>query len=83
MGASGLAAVAIVHDLSMLGLSVLVIGHVYFTLLYGALPAMWTGYVTEEYARAEHLAWFEAVSRGTSAEPPHAREPPSPDETNP
>ncbi|HUL58878.1 MAG TPA: cytochrome b/b6 domain-containing protein [Anaeromyxobacteraceae bacterium] len=59
LGAAGLAAAAIVHDLSMLGLTVLMVGHVYFTFLYGALPAMWTGWVTEEYARMEHADWTD------------------------
>jgi formate dehydrogenase subunit gamma len=58
LGPSGLAGTAMVHDLSMLGLSVLMIGHVYFTFLYEALPAMRTGFVTEEYARMEHLKWL-------------------------
>ncbi|HUL57683.1 MAG TPA: cytochrome b/b6 domain-containing protein [Anaeromyxobacteraceae bacterium] len=61
LGPGGLAATAIVHDLSMLGLSVLMIGHVYFTFLYGALPGMWTGSVTEEYARTEHRAWLDGA----------------------
>jgi len=63
LGASGLAAAAMVHDLSMLGLSVFMVGHVYFTFLYDALPAMRTGYVTEDYARMEHREWFEDLSR--------------------
>jgi formate dehydrogenase subunit gamma len=63
LGASGLAWAATVHDLSVLGLSLLSIGHVYFTFVYGALSAMRTGYVTEEYARDEHRAWFETLPR--------------------
>lgn len=70
LGPGGLAAAAMVHDLSMLGLTVLMIGHVYFTLLYGALPAMWTGYVSEAYARLEHRRWLEERT-GTA---PGARE---------
>jgi formate dehydrogenase subunit gamma len=46
----------------MLGLSVLMIGHVYFTFLYGALPAMRTGFVSEGYARMEHRRWFESLA---------------------
>ena len=63
LGPTGLAVAAIVHDLSMLGLSVLMIGHVYFTFLYDALSAMRTGFVTEDYARMEHREWFEDLSR--------------------
>jgi formate dehydrogenase subunit gamma len=61
LGPGGLALAAMVHDVSMLGLSVLMIGHVYFTLLYDALSAMRTGYVTERYARLEHEKWLEAL----------------------
>lgn len=62
LGADALATAAIVHDLSMLGLSVLMIGHVYFTFLYGALRGMTTGMVTEDYARMEHKKWFDALA---------------------
>lgn len=63
LGPAGLALAAIVHDASMAGLAVLMIGHVYFTFLYGALPAMRTGYVSEAYAREEHRAWYETLRR--------------------
>ncbi len=61
LGPNGLAGAAMVHDLSMLGLSILMIGHIYFTFLYDALSGMLTGSVTEEYARMEHRKWFEAL----------------------
>jgi len=61
LGANGLACTAMVHDLAMLGLSVLMIGHVYFTFLYDAFSAMRTGFVTEEYARMEHAKWLAAL----------------------
>jgi formate dehydrogenase subunit gamma len=61
LGANGLACTAILHDLSMLGLSVLLIGHVYFTFLYDAFSAMRTGFVTEEYARMEHAKWLATM----------------------
>lgn len=72
LGAGGLAAAGIVHDLSLLGLSLLLVGHVYFTFLYDALSAMRTGHVTEEYARLEHRRWFEGLSGppGGGAPPP-------------
>ena len=63
LGAWGLATAAIVHDLSVLGLSVLMVGHVYFTFLYDALSGMRSGYVTEEYARMEHERWFASLPR--------------------
>jgi len=61
LGANGLACTAMVHDLSMLGLSVLMLGHGYFTFLYDAFSAMRNGFVTEEYARMEHRLWFETL----------------------
>ena len=61
LGPNGLAVAAMAHDLSMLGLSVLMIGHVYFTFLYDALSAMRTGLVTEQSARMEHLRWLETL----------------------
>jgi formate dehydrogenase subunit gamma len=61
LGPNGLAATAILHDLSMLVLTILFVGHSYFTFLYGALPAMISGYVTEEYARLEHSKWLASL----------------------
>jgi formate dehydrogenase subunit gamma len=61
LGASGLAITAMLHDVSMLALTVLFVGHVYFTFVYGALPAMLTGYVPESYARLEHPQWLETL----------------------
>ncbi|MBI4788852.1 MAG: cytochrome b/b6 domain-containing protein [Chloroflexi bacterium] len=58
LGPDGLGLAAIAHDVSMLGLTVLLIGHVYFTFVYDALSAMLTGWVTEEYARLEHPQWL-------------------------
>ena len=62
------------HDLSMLGLSVLMIGHVYFTFLYQASSAMRTGYVTEEYARMEHRRWLETLPPEAYSGEPEPRE---------
>ncbi len=61
LGATGLAVAASVHDASMLVLTVLFVGHLYFTFLYDALESMLKGYVTEEYARMEHANWLAAV----------------------
>lgn len=70
LGPDGHAVAAMVHDLSVLGLSVLMIGHVYFTFLYEALSGMVTGFVTEQYARMEHLRWFETLSAPATAGAP-------------
>jgi formate dehydrogenase subunit gamma len=61
LGPDGLAITAMVHDLSMLGLTVMMIGHLYFTFVYDALNSMLTGYVTEEYAKIEHPKWLEEL----------------------
>jgi formate dehydrogenase subunit gamma len=80
LGSHGLAAAAMLHDLSVLGLTVLLIGHVYFTFLYDAFSAMGTGVVSEDYARMEHRRWLEtlppeaflAATAGRSVAPPSA-----------
>ena len=61
LGANLLAGAAIIHDLSMLALTVLLIGHLYFTFVYDALPGMVTGYIPEEEARLEHPKWVEEL----------------------
>ncbi|MBI5029957.1 MAG: cytochrome b/b6 domain-containing protein [Chloroflexi bacterium] len=61
LGTNALALTAMVHDLSMLGLSVLMIGHLYFTFVYDAISGMVRGYVTEEYAKMEHPKWLEEL----------------------
>lgn len=61
LGPNLLAASAIVHDLSMLVLTVLLIGHLYFTFVYDALPGMVTGYIPEDEARLEHPKWVEEL----------------------
>jgi len=61
LGPEPLALTAMIHDLSMLGLTVMMIGHLYFALVYDALSAMLTGFVTEEYAKMEHPKWLEEL----------------------
>jgi formate dehydrogenase subunit gamma len=61
LGPDRLGIAAMIHDLSMLGLTVLMIGHLYFTFVYDALSGMLRGYVTEEYARMEHAKWLEEL----------------------
>ena len=67
LGASGLAVTVMLHDVVMLVLTVLLVGHVYFTFLYGALPAMLTGYVSESYARLEHPKWLATLQMSPTA----------------
>jgi formate dehydrogenase subunit gamma len=68
LGATGLAWTAIVHDLSILALTLLLVGHVYFTYTYKALSGMTTGYVPERDARLEHAKWIEEIEKGASTE---------------
>lgn len=68
LGANLLAGTAIVHDLSMLSLTVLLVGHLYFTFVYNALPGMVTGYIPEADARLEHPKWVEEMQAETQAQ---------------
>lgn len=54
-------AAGLVHDVSMAVLTVLFIGHLYFTFVYQALGAMVDGTVTRRYALMEHRKWLEAL----------------------
>lgn len=47
-----------VHDVAMLVLAVLTLGHVFLVFVYGAFSGMWSGSVTELYARVEHPKWL-------------------------
>lgn len=61
LGQTGLAITVIIHDISMFTLTILLIGHLYFTYVYKALSSMTTGYVTEESARLEHAKWVDEL----------------------
>lgn len=62
LGPAGLAGAAVVHDLSMVILTVLLVGHLYFTFVYEALSGIVTGYIPEEAARLEHAKWVETLA---------------------
>jgi formate dehydrogenase subunit gamma len=51
-----------VHDLSMLILTILLVGHLYFTFVYKALSGMVTGYVPTEEAKLEHAKWVAEIA---------------------
>ncbi|MCB0079713.1 MAG: cytochrome b/b6 domain-containing protein [Caldilineaceae bacterium] len=57
LGANALALAAMTHDIAMFVLTVLLVGHLYFTFVYNALSGMVTGYVEEEDAQLEHSKW--------------------------
>lgn len=53
----------ILHDISMIILVFLTLGHVYFSIVYGAIRGMTTGYVTETYAKVEHSVWLKKMEK--------------------
>ena len=65
LGATGLAMAATIHDLSMLALTVLLVGHLYFTFVYKAISSMTTGYVSKEDAEIEHRKWVEEIEHAS------------------
>ncbi len=50
-----------VHDISMAVLTVLMVGHVYFTFVYGALSGMISGRINAAYPRMEHPLWVKEL----------------------
>jgi formate dehydrogenase subunit gamma len=56
----------IVHDISMTVLTVLMIGHVYFTFVYGALDGMIKGTITHLYAQVEHPRWLRELEESAN-----------------
>lgn len=56
-----LAWTAMIHDLSMLVLTLLLVGHVFFTYVYTAWSSMATGYVSKDDMEMEHSKWVEEI----------------------
>lgn len=77
LGASGQAWAAVIHDLSMLSLALLLVGHLYFTFVYKAMSGMTTGYIAETEARLEHAKWVEELEQQSTAVAEPDREPSS------
>ena len=73
----------LVHNVSMLGLVLLLIGHIYFTVVYKAINAMHTGYVPRTDAEIEHAKWVaemdELRQREAAGDPPAAEADPGAD----
>ena len=63
LGSTGQAWAAIIHDVSMLALTLLLVGHLYFTYVYKALSGMTRGYVDVDDARLEHAKWVEELEQ--------------------
>lgn len=51
----------IAHDISMAILTVLLVGHIYFTFVYGALKNMINGRISRAYALVEHPLWLQEL----------------------
>ncbi|MEN8238508.1 MAG: cytochrome b/b6 domain-containing protein [Actinomycetota bacterium] len=62
---------AIIHDLSMLALTLLLVGHVFFTYVYTAWSSMATGYVSKEDMELEHSKWVDEIENGDAEGDPH------------
>ena len=56
-----LAVTVIIHDISMFVLTVLLVGHLYFTYVYKALSGMTTGYIDRAAAELEHAKWVKEI----------------------
>lgn len=61
---------AIVHDLSMLALTLLLVGHVFFTYVYTAWSSMGTGYVSKDDMEMEHSKWVGELEHEASESEP-------------
>ena len=59
---------AIIHDLSMLALTLLLVGHVFFTYVYTAWSSMGTGYVSKEDMELEHSKWVDEIEHDQEAD---------------
>lgn len=59
---------AIIHDLSMLALTLLLVGHVFFTYVYTAWSSMGTGYVSKDEMELEHSKWVDELEPEASGE---------------
>ena len=60
---------ALIHNVTMLALVLLLIGHIYFTVVYKAINAMHTGYVPRTDAEIEHAKWVAELDESKAAAP--------------
>lgn len=67
LGPSLQAWVVVIHDLSMLALTLLLVGHLYFTFVHKALSGMTRGYIDADDARLEHAKWVEELEQEATA----------------
>ncbi len=59
----------LVHNVSMLALVLLLIGHIYFTVVYKAITSMHTGYVPRTEAEIEHAKWVAEMDEQNASTP--------------
>lgn len=59
MGPAMLNLMGTVHIISVFVITIMTLGHVYFTVVYWALPSMIHGKVTESYVKLEHRKWWD------------------------
>lgn len=67
LGATGLAWVAVIHDVSMFLLTMFLIGHLYFTYVYKAISGMTSGWVERVDAEIEHRKWVDELEAEAAA----------------
>lgn len=58
----------VLHDISMAILTVLMLGHVYFTFVYGALDGMIQGRISRLYAQVEHPLWVKELEEKSAGQ---------------
>jgi formate dehydrogenase subunit gamma len=78
LSASLLAWTLLVHNVTMLALVLLLIGHIYFTVVYKAIDAMHTGYVSRASAQLEHSKWVAELDAERASRPTPDVEDPRP-----
>lgn len=53
----------IIHFIAMMIMTILTVGHIYFTFVYDALGSMISGEVSKEYAEMKHPKWLEQLQK--------------------
>jgi formate dehydrogenase subunit gamma len=67
LGITQLSLLGITHDIAMLALTLLLVGHVFFTFVYGAWSSMSSGYVSRHDMEMEHADWVKSLDREATA----------------
>lgn len=73
LSAGALAWAAVIHDVAVIALVLLLIGHLYFTVVYRAISSMHTGYVPRVDAEIEHAKWVAQLDATTREQRSDAR----------